>query len=69
MSQYLGLFFFGHILVGLLISLYSDWKNYRFKLFEPKLEKIPIKNTYPKITKKTIKFQNHVINSSIRTKI
>lgn len=72
MNQYLGLIFFGVASsIILLLSLYDDWKKYRFNPFSRnRLEEAPIKAiNKPIINKKTIKFQNKVIQASIRTKI
>lgn len=69
MNKYLGLIFFGITLIILAFSLYDDWVKYKFKIFEFNQKKIPIKSNKPIISKRTIKYQNRIINASIRTKI
>lgn len=58
----------GIVLNFLFFSLLDDWIKYKFKLIETDSVKEE-KHREIKRNKKQIKYQNRIINASIRTKI
>lgn len=58
----------GIVLNFLFFSLLDDWFKYRFKLIETDSIKEEKQREF-KRNKKQIKYQNRIINASIRTKI